>query len=86
MDRAVVVTGGAGFLGSHLVDALQQRKEDVIVVDNLASGRMENLHEASGKGRLRFIKMDLKASQGLVEILESASVIFHFAANPEVRA
>ena len=80
-----LVTGGAGFLGSHLVDALQERKDDVIVVDNLTSGSMENLHQASAKGGLKFVKIDLKTPLGLTEMLDGVSTVFHFAANPEVR-
>jgi UDP-glucose 4-epimerase len=80
-----LVTGGAGFLGSHLVDALQERKDDVIVVDNLTSGRMENLHQASDRGGLKFVKIDLKTPLGLTEMLDGVNTIFHFAANPEVR-
>jgi UDP-glucose 4-epimerase len=80
-----LVTGGAGFLGSHLVDALQERKDDVIVVDNLTSGSMANLRRASDKGGLKFVKIDLKSPLGLTEILTDVTTIFHFAANPEVR-
>jgi UDP-glucose 4-epimerase len=79
------VTGGAGFLGSHLVDALLERKDDVIVIDNLTSGRMENLHRAFSTGSFKFLNTDLKDSFGLTEILDGVATIFHFAANPEVR-
>jgi len=78
------VTGGAGFLGSHLVDALLERKDDVTVVDNLTSGRMENLHQSSNRG-FKFVKMDLKDPVGFAEMLDSVTMIFHFAANPEIR-
>lgn len=84
MTRAVV-TGGAGFLGSHLVDALLERKDDVTVIDNLSNGRMENLHQASSRWGFKFVKMDLKDPVGLAEMLDGVNTIFHFAANPEVR-
>ena len=84
MTRALV-TGGAGFLGSHLVDALLERKDDAIVIDNLTSGRMENLRQASGKGGFKFVKIDLKDPLGLADMLDGVTTIFHFAANPEVR-
>ena len=80
-----LVTGGAGFLGSHLVDALLERRDDATVIDNLTSGRMENLHQASSRGGFKFVKMDLKNSFGLAEMLDGVATIFHFAANPEVR-
>jgi UDP-glucose 4-epimerase len=80
-----LVTGGAGFIGSHLVDALLNRKDDVIVIDNLSSGKMDHLHNASNRGGLKFLKMDLKGPSSLSEILEGVSIVYHFAANPEVR-
>jgi len=80
-----LVTGGAGFLGSHLVDALLDRKDDVTVIDNLANGRMENLHLASRRGGFKFVKIDLKEPFGLAEVLDGVTVVFHLAANPEVR-
>jgi UDP-glucose 4-epimerase len=79
------VTGGAGFLGSHLVDALLERKDDVTVIDNLSSGRIENLKRASSRGGFKFVKIDLKDSFGLAQTLDGVATIFHFAANPEVR-
>jgi UDP-glucose 4-epimerase len=78
------VTGGAGFIGSHVVDALLDRSADVIVIDNLSSGRMDNLREASKRGGLKFVSMDLKEPANLPEILKGVSVIYHLAANPEV--
>ena len=51
-----LITGGAGFIGSHLVDALTMRGEDVLVPDDLSTGRLENLdgldHELAGGGEL----------------------------------
>jgi len=79
------VTGGAGFLGSHLADALLERKDDAAVVDNLASGRMENLKKASSRDGFKLLKIDLKNPFGLAEALDGVTTIFHFAANPEVR-
>lgn len=57
--RTVLVTGGAGFLGSHLVDALLGMGADVYVVDNLRTGRLENLHAAFATGRTAFLKRDV---------------------------
>jgi len=81
----MLVTGGAGFIGSHLVDALLDRKDEVIVIDNLSSGKMENLREASKRAGLKLIKMDLKEPRNLPEVLDGVSTVFHFAANPEVQ-
>jgi len=79
------VTGGAGFLGSHLADALLERKENVTVLDNLTSGRMDNLRQASERSGFKFRKIDLKDLSGLTEVVDGVASIFHFAANPEVR-
>ncbi len=84
---SIVVTGGAGFIGSHAVDALLDMGFSVKVLDNFSSGRMENLtHRSGGDPRLSIVKMDLKDGSALPEALRGgASAVFHFAANPEVR-
>ena len=79
------MTGAAGFIGSHLVDALLRRGDEVIAVDNLSSGRMDNLRCATQKSDFKFVRLDLKEPTGLRELLDGVSIIFHFAANPEVR-
>jgi UDP-glucose 4-epimerase len=56
-NRTVLVTGGAGFIGSHLVDALVALKADVIVIDDLSIGTLENLGDVHGK--FKFIKGDI---------------------------
>jgi nucleoside-diphosphate-sugar epimerase len=56
-----IVTGGAGFLGSHLVDALVKRGESVVVLDNLTTGRLGNLESAISSGRVTFIYADVAA-------------------------
>jgi UDP-glucose 4-epimerase len=77
-----VVTGGAGFMGSHLVDRLMPEGNEVVVVDNLSSGSMENIKWTGSKG-FRFLKRDLKDPDWAKDI--KADVVFHYAANPEVR-
>ncbi|ACB39436.1 NAD-dependent epimerase/dehydratase family protein [Pyrobaculum neutrophilum] len=74
----VLVTGGAGFIGSHLVDRLVEEGYEVVVVDNLSSGRWENVNP-----RAEFIRRDLKEPGWGVGL--RADAVFHFAANPEVR-
>ncbi len=80
----VLVTGGAGFIGSHLVEAVTVHDE-VVVLDNLSSGRMENLHEFLGKPGFRFVNCDLKNFEGWDDALNGVTLVYHFAANPEVR-
>ncbi|HDI74415.1 MAG TPA: NAD-dependent epimerase/dehydratase family protein [Thermoprotei archaeon] len=80
----VVVTGGAGFIGSWLVDKLIQEGNEVIVVDNLSSGKLDNLKAHLNSPRLKLIKADLKKIRDW-GFMKEARVVFHLAANPEVR-
>ncbi len=81
----VLVTGGAGFIGSHIVDTFLDRGDDVVVLDNLSSGKTENLHQATGRESFRFVDADLKKIPNIAEVLHGVSIVYHFAANPEVR-
>lgn len=77
-----VVTGGAGFIGSHLVEALIARGKAVRVVDNLATGRLSNLDHLSGRYEWR--PGDLSSFSFAREALEGAEHVFHQAAIPSV--
>ena len=72
----VVVTGGAGFLGSHLCDALMARGDAVVCVDNLATGRMENIAHLLGRDGFAFLEADV--SQEL-DVPGPADVVAHLA-------
>jgi UDP-glucose 4-epimerase len=81
----VLVTGGAGFVGSHLVDVLLAHGNQVIALDNLSSGLKANLEHASRDPRFKLVEADLKEPAELSQHLEGVAVVYHFAANPEVR-
>lgn len=79
-----VVTGGAGFIGSHLVDALVKRGEEVLVLDNLRTGRAENIRKHLEEGTARLIRADITGS-GWEKECHGAARIYHIAADPDVR-
>ena len=92
MSEKCLVTGAAGFIGSHLVDALLARGDSVVGVDNMKLGRRENLNSALGNLRFTFYEADVNDVPRLNEIVakESASSKFtcawHLAANSDIRA
>ncbi|HET6370341.1 MAG TPA: NAD-dependent epimerase/dehydratase family protein, partial [Nitrospiria bacterium] len=77
----VLVTGGASFIGSHLVDALVDRGARVRVVDDLSSGRLENLRRHIDGGRVEFILADLKTPRVAEEAVKGMGFVFHLAAD-----
>lgn len=80
-----LVTGGAGFIGSRLVDKLMELGLYVRVIDNLSSGKIENIEHWLGNPRFEFVRGDLKNEGDVLEALRGIDVVFHLAANPEVR-
>lgn len=81
MGSAVAVTGGAGFIGSNLVDALVDAGHQVVVVDDLSTGKHEHLN-----GSARFVRLDLsQPGPGLAEAFAGMEVVFHTAALPRIQ-
>jgi len=80
----VLITGGAGFIGSHLVDALAEHNE-VVVLDDLSSGRMENISHHMDEEGFTFIRGSIFDEHALRRACEGVDIVFHLAANPEVR-
>jgi len=81
---AILVTGGAGFIGSHLIDALLEKGHDVRCIDNFSSGRREFIEGSMNKG-LELIGGDLLNRDDIKKALEGCDTVFHLAANPDVR-
>jgi len=81
IGRSVLVTGGASFIGSHLVDALVGRGARVRVVDDLSSGRLENIQRHIEAGRVEFLRADLKEPGIARKAPEGVSIVFHLAAD-----
>jgi UDP-glucose 4-epimerase len=81
--RTVLVTGGAGFIGSHLVDALVQRGDRVRVVDDFSSGRDSNLQ--SVKDKIEIVRGDVSDPEIAAKAVQGIEVVFHEAALPSVQ-
>ena len=81
-----LVTGGAGFIGSNLVDALVDRGDDVAVIDDLSSGKEANLADALDRG-VRLHRADIRDASAVAEVFaqERPEVVFHLAAQIDVR-
>src|SRR5436190_24030565 len=85
MTKALV-TGGAGFIGSNLVDSLVGRGDGVVVLDNLSAGRRENLEGALERGA-ELVEGDIRDAEGVEALMERVrpEVVFHLAAQMDVR-
>jgi len=79
-----IVTGGAGFIGSNLAETLAQQHHDVIIVDNLATGRRENIEHLLDHPRVTFVGGSITDLDLLMETFPGADGIFHQAAIPSV--
>jgi len=76
----VLVTGGAGFIGSHLVERLLRDGHSVVVVDDLSTGSLENLKNVRGDSRLRVVRSRISQCAELTDLASNASAIYHLAA------
>ena len=79
------VTGGAGFIGSTLVDRLLAGGHDVVAFDNFSTGQERFLQDASTQPRFRLVRGDTLDRQAIGQAMERADVVFHLAANADVR-
>jgi UDP-glucose 4-epimerase len=78
-NRIALVTGGAGFIGSHMVDLLLERGYQVRVIDNLVGGRLDNLSRHRSDSRLAFTRGDITAVAPDDPLLDGVEHVFHFA-------
>ena len=81
----ILVTGGAGFIGSHIVDTLMKKGETVTILDNLSTGLRDNIDHWIGHPNFTFIKGDCLNRQDIRRAMKNCELAFHLAANPEVR-
>src|SRR5436190_20100703 len=81
-----LVTGGAGFIGSHVVDALLARRDGVVIIDDLSTGRRENLAPAIGNGA-ELIEADITDRGAVANLFETRrpELVCHLAAQMDIR-
>ena len=80
----VVVTGGAGFIGSHLAEELSKRGYKVTILDNLFTGKRENIEPLLKEGKVEFIQSSITDLPLLYKLFQDVSYVFHEAAIPSV--
>jgi UDP-glucose 4-epimerase len=85
LEGPVVVTGGAGAIGSVLVRSLLDRAGDVRVIDNLSSGRREHLVPSPGGKKALLTVADLKNPASYADLFRGAAAVWHLATNPDIR-
>jgi UDP-glucose 4-epimerase len=85
MSNRIVITGGAGCIGSELASALLDAGDHVTVVDNLSSGRREHLDSLLAHPRFRFIEGDLLGPDVVGEAVRGSGMVYHLAANSDVK-
>ncbi|MCW4003673.1 MAG: SDR family oxidoreductase [Candidatus Bathyarchaeota archaeon] len=78
--KSALVTGGAGFIGSHIADRLMKKGFDVTVLDNLDTGHVENLESHKNNGNFHFVKGDIRDLELVRKTLRNIDVVFHEAA------
>src|SRR5262245_21294172 len=85
LSDSVVVTGGAGFIGSHLVERLLADGKSVVVIDDSSTGCEDNLQAVRANPRLEWIRAEVSACAGLADRIKQAEVVFHLAARVGVK-
>ena len=80
-----LVTGGTGFIGSHLIDRLVSRGDTVVVLDNLSSGNLDFIQNHLDSGKVSLVKGDVTNYQDVLSAMKGIECVFHLAANPDIR-
>ena len=78
----IIITGGAGFIGSHLAEFLVKKKYNVVIIDNLSTGRLENI--LTFRNKVKFVKADISKNGKWVENFKNTKIVFHFAALADI--
>ncbi len=79
-----LVTGGCGFIGSHLVDALVEAGHEIRVIDNLSTGHRQNIETHIARGAVDFIEADIQDSAAVARAISDRTHVFHLAALADI--
>jgi UDP-glucose 4-epimerase len=85
ITKKILVTGGAGFIGSHVIDRLMENGNEVVVFDNLSSGNIGFIRHHLDKPNFTFVKGDLLNQDEIEAACDGIDIVYHVAANPDVR-
>jgi UDP-glucose 4-epimerase len=80
VGKHIIVTGGAGFIGSHLVERLLRDGKSIVVIDDLSTGALKNLADVKGSKELKIIESTISGCAELTKLVEKAESIYHLAA------
>ena len=80
-----LVTGGAGFIGSHLIDRLVARGDTVVALDNLSSGKLQFIQTHLDSGKVTHVQGDITDFETVLSAMKGIDCVFHLAANPDIR-
>ncbi len=78
----IIITGGAGFIGSHLAEFLVKKNHSVVIIDNLSTGRFENIN--SFKNKVKFVKADISKLGDWTNNFKNVKIVFHLAALADI--
>ena len=81
----ILITGGAGFIGSALAKFYFKQGHDIVILDNLISGNLENIKEIINKKNITFFNLDCVNCEKISEYILDCDMVFHFSANPDIR-
>src|SRR3569623_943196 len=84
MSKNVIVTGGAGFIGSHVVDRLLADGHHVTIIDNLSTGRLDNIAHCKVNPKVTFVKADIADFDAINPLFKNIDMVFHLAALADI--
>ena len=77
--KKAIVTGGGGFIGSHMVDLLLKKNFKVVVIDNFTGGHINNLSQHKNNRKLKIVKKDINNLSSYIKNFSKTKYVFHFA-------